>query len=147
LLTHTSEKKWRKSSRLRTTALLKYRTVNVQFVVRLRQEKRLVLADWLFLSRLILRNKMTNAKKILITTESHELFIVRRTAPTSPRYFCPVCSTQTCGVTLDDAGAYANLSSLELIKRIGADLHAVETDSGALLICQKSLEMFCNGEK
>jgi hypothetical protein len=92
---------------------------------------------------------MTNAKKILITTESHEVFILRRRVRTFPQHTCPICSTLTCGLTLDDARAYAGLSALELIRSIeAAAIYAYEIEGGGpLLICQKSLDLFCNGEK
>jgi hypothetical protein len=89
---------------------------------------------------------MTNAKKILITTKSHELFILRRVS--RPQHICPICSTWACGVTLDDARQLAGLSAMELIRLIekGA-IYAYEIEAGPLLICRKSLETFCNGEK
>jgi hypothetical protein len=91
---------------------------------------------------------MTNAKKILITTESHEMFIVRRRTATFSQHICPFCSTHVCGLTLDDARKFADLSFLELMRGIEtAAIHAYEIESGPLLVCQKSLEIFCNGEK
>jgi hypothetical protein len=91
---------------------------------------------------------MTNAKKILITTESHELFIVRRRSSAVPQHICPICSAKGCGLTLDDAAALAGLSALELVRSIETSaVKAFEVACGPLLICQQSLETFCNGEK
>jgi hypothetical protein len=91
---------------------------------------------------------MTNAKKILITTESHERFVVRRRIAKFPQHVCPFCLTLACGLTLDDAKAYSGLSVLELVRTIDtAAIRAYEIESGPLLICQKSLEIFCAGEK
>jgi hypothetical protein len=91
---------------------------------------------------------MTNAKKILVTTESHELVIVRRRLSTSSQHVCPICSTSAVGLTLDDAKVYTGRSALQLINGIETSaIHAYEIAGGPLLICQKSLETFCNGEK
>lgn len=91
---------------------------------------------------------MANAKKILITTESHELLVVRRRGSTHPRHICPICTTPGCGLTLDEARDYTCLSGLELIREIeiGA-VHAYEIAGGPLLICQKSVDTFCTEKK
>ena len=91
---------------------------------------------------------MTNAKKILITTESREFLIMRRSASPPPPRICRICLTKNCGVTLDDAAVYAGLSAMELIPWIASGaIHANETAGGQLLICQKSLEILNHGEK
>jgi hypothetical protein len=105
-------------------------------------------ANRLFPSQPILLNKMANAKKILIRTESHERFIVRRRFPVDSQQICAVCSTRACGMTLDDAAIFYGVSALELIRGIeSAAVRAYGTAGGHLLICQKSLEILCNGEK
>lgn len=86
---------------------------------------------------------MTIAKKILITTEIHEIFIVRRSEQQTIRGFCETCSAENEMLTLDEAVSLTGKSTLELIRRIEAGaIHTIETASGHLLVCQNSLKYF-----
>ncbi len=90
---------------------------------------------------------MTNAKKILITTESHEIFIVRMNGKSHIRGFCPNCTFEVEILTLDEAVSFSAKHTRELIRQIETDaVHSIETTSGHLLVCQNSLKDFLKGE-
>jgi hypothetical protein len=94
----------------------------------------------LFPSRLILTHTMTNLKKILITTESHEVFIVRLAGGSNIQGFCALCAEETVLLTLDEAVSFSALHTRELLRQIEcAAVHSVETASGHLLVCRRSL--------
>ncbi len=84
---------------------------------------------------------MSKAKKILITTESSEIFILRRSGQNTIRGFCSDCAAEIEMLTLDEAVSFSALNTRELICRIetGA-VHSIETLGGHLLVCQKSLQ-------
>lgn len=84
---------------------------------------------------------MTNAKKILITTEKREIFIVRRGGQNTIRGFCSNCQREVEMLTLDEAVRVGGQSSRAIVRRVEQDnLHFAETDEGHLLICAVSLE-------
>ena len=86
---------------------------------------------------------MRIAKKILITTESREIYIVRMNNKSDIREFCAECATQTEMLMLDEAVSFSSRNTSELIRQIeiGA-IHSLETASGHLLVCRNSLEDF-----
>ena len=99
------------------------------------------------LSRLILIQTMTNAKRILITTESREIFIVRINGKSNVWGFCEICAAETEMLTLDESVCAAGKSARELIHQIESSaIHSLETASGHLLVCQNSLGDFLQGE-
>lgn len=90
---------------------------------------------------------MTNLKKILITTESHEVFILRMKADSKINGFCVLCKKDVPLFTLDEAVSFSALSTRELIRQIeSGTIHSIETASGHLLICRSSLNSGLNGE-
>lgn len=91
---------------------------------------------------------MTNLKKILITTESQEVFILRMNENSNIRGFCADCEKEIRFLTLDEAVNFSALPTRELIRQVerGA-VHSVETASGHLLICRNSLEQSLKGDK
>ena len=87
---------------------------------------------------------MTKAKKILITTESREVFIVRRDECRTIRGVCETCAAETEMLTLDEVVNLTGKSTLELIRLAESDaIHTIESASGHLLVCQNSLRNFC----
>lgn len=82
---------------------------------------------------------MANAKKILITTETSEIFILRVNRQRAVTGFCAGCAAETELLTLDEAVSVSSRTALELIEgmRSGA-VHYIETPSGHLLICLNS---------
>lgn len=88
---------------------------------------------------------MTHAKKILITTESHEYFIVRAAGKSDVRGYCPQCKAETVLLTMDEAVSVSGAGTLEILKHIQeSDTHYLETPSGHLLLCRESLRNFLN---
>lgn len=83
---------------------------------------------------------MTNLKKILITTESREIFIVRVKGKNVIQRFCPDCAAESEILTLDEAVSLSNVPMKKLIRLIetGA-VHSLETESGHWLVCAASL--------
>jgi len=91
---------------------------------------------------------ISKAKKILITTESHEVFIVRMNGRSNIRGFCPQCSIEVNLLTLDEAVGVTGRTTLELIRGIETEaIHSIETGSGHLLVCRNSLKDVLHGEK
>jgi len=82
------------------------------------------------------------AKKLLITTFSHELFIVRAGGDTAIRGFCPVCESEVDLLTLDAATSAAGVTGRQLIGRLAtSEVHSIETVNGHLLVCRRSLKI------
>jgi hypothetical protein len=98
--------------------------------------------------RQILTKLMVNAKKILITTESHEVFVLRNTSEAPLRSYCSACCEETVFLTIDDAVCTSRISTVNLMSmyRLGR-IHTAEAASGHLLVCRESLKAFCYGDK
>jgi RNA polymerase sigma factor (sigma-70 family) len=83
---------------------------------------------------------MAEVKKILVTTESHEIFIIRSSSESRARPFCPNCTAKKQMITLDEAVRGSGQSAREVVGRVeNGELHFRETDDGGLLICADSL--------
>ena len=79
-------------------------------------------------------------KKYLITTESHEIFIVRRNSKQTIRGFCPDCQKEVEMLTLDLITTQTGKPTRELFPLIEKNLiHSIETATGHLLICLDSM--------
>jgi hypothetical protein len=82
----------------------------------------------------------SKAKKLLITTVSHEVFIVRVNQDTAIRGFCPNCEREVEMLTLASAAKVAGVSGRQLISEIAKDqVHSIEIADGHLMVCRKSL--------
>jgi hypothetical protein len=80
-------------------------------------------------------------KKLLITTEKHEVFVVRLSNPAPIHGFCPNCGAEVEMLTLDSALRVSESSGREVIRRLAAEeIHTIETDNGRLLVCRNSLQ-------
>ena len=83
---------------------------------------------------------MKNAKRILITTTSREVFIVRRNGKEVIHGFCPDCGQEVQMLTLDQSIHACGQSAREIVRRVeNGDVHFQETADGLLLLCKKSL--------
>jgi hypothetical protein len=81
-----------------------------------------------------------NAKKILITTESHEVFILRTDMQNHAFGQCPMCGEEVEILTLDRAVSLSGIRTGQLVRMAEANtIHAIETTFGHLLICKESL--------
>jgi len=82
----------------------------------------------------------TKGKKLLITTKSHEILIVRGNRNTTIRGHCPTCKSEVDMLTLDAAVRVSGISGREVVRRIAAnEIHFSETASGDLLVCRECL--------
>lgn len=91
---------------------------------------------------------MTNAKRILITTSIREIFIIRKIASGTLREPCAECAADVQMLTLDEAVTLTGTSTRELMWRAAAgQIHSVETASGHLIICKRSLGDLSNIEE
>lgn len=80
-------------------------------------------------------------KKFRITTEKHEIFIVRLSRDTEIYGFCPNCKTEVEMLTLDSTVRVSGVSGREVIRQIAAEvIHSIETASGGLLVCRNCLK-------
>jgi len=94
----------------------------------------------MFQSRPILNQIMTNAKKILITTESHEVFILRLGNRERAFGHCADCGHEVEMLTLDQAVSESRLRTSVLVQMAETGkLHAVETRDGHLIVCDESI--------
>lgn len=88
----------------------------------------------------ILKQMTTKAKKILITTESREVWIVRRGGKRSLRGFCPRCDAEVEMLPLREAVSLVGVSSRAIHRWVeSGSVHFAETPDGMVLICRASL--------
>ena len=89
----------------------------------------------------IVNQKMPSTKKILITTETREQFILRVVGGKRAFGFCRECGRETELLTIDQAVSSSGSTTRDLVRTAGdGKLHTVETDSGHLLFCKDSVE-------
>jgi len=82
---------------------------------------------------------MARTKKILITTESQEHFILRTFGREHAFGYCPKCDRETEMLTVDQAVSLCEVKTAEAVRLAEAGkIHSVETDSGHLLFCKVS---------
>lgn len=79
------------------------------------------------------------AKKYLITTETHEIYIVRNRRE-KIYGFCAECGKETEIINLDSAVSLTGKSARQIFYAIetGA-IHSLETAQGHLLVCRETL--------
>lgn len=81
------------------------------------------------------------SKKILVTTEKREIFVVRRKRNNTIEGFCPECQKEVELQMLDEATSKTGISTRQLFRLIENNLlHSTETTGGHLLICSDSLK-------
>lgn len=86
---------------------------------------------------------MTHAKKILITTESHEFFIVRVNGGGEVRGFCADCAADVELVRIDESVSASGLRAREIFRLAETGkIHFIETVEGHLLLCRDSLKTY-----
>jgi hypothetical protein len=82
------------------------------------------------------------AKKLLITTVSHEVFIVRVNRHTNILGFCSACNAEVEMLTFDTAVSVSGIGGDEIARQVVADeIHSIKTASGHLLVCKRSLAL------
>ncbi len=81
-----------------------------------------------------------NAKIILITTESHEVIVIRGDGQHTVQGYCPVCGSVVEMMSLDMAVNHSGIGGRELVYRSdGGEVHSIESPAGHLLFCKVSL--------
>ena len=86
---------------------------------------------------------MTGAKKILITTETHEQFVLRVAGGKRAFGSCRECGGEVEMLTVDQAVSTSGVRTLGLIALAETGkLHTMETSSGHLLFCRNSIDRF-----
>jgi|SRR5688500_15923294 len=83
----------------------------------------------------------SKAKKIHITTESREIFIVRMNGKDTIRGYCESCAMEAEMFDLNSAVSFSGLGARDLIRQIAeGTIHSSEVASGHLLVCRNSLK-------
>ena len=84
-----------------------------------------------------------NLKKISITEERREIYIVRMNRQNGVPGFCAECGAESEFFTLDEAVSFSGESTRRIICRVEAGaIHVLEAESGHLLVCRNSLSDF-----
>ena len=84
----------------------------------------------------------------MITTEKHELVVVRRVTQETTQAFCSACATKVEVFNFDAAIGYSGLTGRELVRRIecGA-VHSIEATADSFGVCGRSLQMERDDER
>ena len=86
-----------------------------------------------------------NTKKILIETQSREVFRLRIIGPEIARLYCKRCEKIEEMLDLNSAADISGAAARDLLRRVeSGELHSPEDTSGHLLICRRSLEQAIN---
>ena len=93
----------------------------------------------MFWSRPIVNQKMTNAKKILITTESHETYTLHINSKNGAVGHCAKCNAQVEILSLEQAVSMTEIHTRDIVRLVDTkQIHAIETNTGHYLICSAS---------
>jgi hypothetical protein len=83
---------------------------------------------------------MGKTKTTTITSETHEVIIVRRPHGTSIRAWCQSCAREVEMISPEEAACASGTTTLAIYRRSEAgEIHFLETAEGALLICPNSI--------
>ena len=83
---------------------------------------------------------MAKAKKILITTESFETFVLQMDRKGQAFGHCIRCGREVELLSIDQAVTASGIRTSGLIRRIEAnEIHGIETEAGHLLVCAESI--------
>ena len=86
---------------------------------------------------------MTNAKKILITTESHETYTLHINSKNGAVGHCGRCDAQVEIVSLEQAVSLTGIHTRDIVRLVDSrQIHAIETNTGHYLICSESANRY-----
>jgi hypothetical protein len=86
---------------------------------------------------------MTNAKKILITTECHEIFTLHINSDRGAAGFCRICNSEVEMLSLEQAVWLTHIHTRDLVRLVDAsEIHAIETNTGHYLVCADSAKKY-----
>jgi len=90
---------------------------------------------------------MTRAKKILITTESHEIFTLHVNSDRGAAGFCQTCNADVEMLSLEQAVTLTRIHTRDLVRLMDSrEIHAIETDTGHYLVCAESAKSYLAGK-
>lgn len=83
---------------------------------------------------------MKKAKSTIITSETHEVLVIRRPKLQSIRAWCAGCNAEVEMLTLEEATSMTLVEMRRIFQWVEAGhIHFMETPNHALLICLSSL--------
>lgn len=83
---------------------------------------------------------MEKKRTTTITSETHEVLIVRRGSEPSIRMWCGECSAEVEMLQPEEAAAIANVSTRTIYRWIeAAQIHHAESVGGNVIVCPKNL--------
>ena len=81
------------------------------------------------------------AKNFLITTELHEVVVIRTGESDWSYAFCPFCAREVEVLSFDAAVRWSGSSGRDLVRRIESGaVHPIDTAGGRFGVCRSSLE-------
>ncbi len=84
----------------------------------------------------------------MITTERHEVFVIRQNGDKAVHGFCPACEQEVEMLTFDLAISFSGMRGRDLVRESEyGPIHSIETTGGHLLICKSSLAKEKKDEK
>ena len=94
----------------------------------------------MFRSRPIVEQIVADPKKILITTESRETFVLRTSTKGRAFGHCARCGREVEMLSIDQAVSASGIKTSDVIGKVNREeIHGIETESGHILICAESL--------
>ena len=99
------------------------------------------LAQWMILAG-ILGHMTRKTKRILITTETHELLVIHRPGSQNLRGFCEHCQEQ-----VEFFAVITTTTSSDPSPNLSKPLHVITTEYGQILICRNSLTKLFDEEQ
>lgn len=83
---------------------------------------------------------MEKRRKTIITSETHEVLVVRRPLSPAIRIWCPVCAEELDMLKPEEAAAVANVNTRTIYAWVETGrIHHTETSGGEVLICPRQL--------
>ncbi len=80
------------------------------------------------------------SKKILITTESHEITVILRNGKKVIHGYCMECAKQVNMLSLESAVRLTGKGAVEILSLFEqGEVHSFETTNGHLVVCENSL--------
>ena len=79
---------------------------------------------------------MTNRKRTIVTIETRQRTVVRRSKGQTVAW-CERCGSEMLMLKPEDVAAFVRLTAGDFFSRVEAgEIHFLQTDSGALLVCR-----------
>jgi hypothetical protein len=86
---------------------------------------------------------MVRAKKILITTESHEILTLHVNSHRGAAGFCGMCDAEVEMLSLEQAVSITRIHTRDMVRLVDAsEIHSIETNTGHYLICSDSARRY-----